>query len=129
MIRPELQQPGHFRVYNRGNNRKKIFFSVDDFQRFIKTATLFQYGESFPNLHRTLAKPELKLPATNRQIHLLDHQLDTHNFSLTLFQSEPQKISKYMQRLMTSYTKYFNERYNHEGALFKGAYKLEVLDI
>lgn len=125
MKREELKQAGKFRVYNRGNNRKKIFYAKEDFNRFSKTATLFQFSQSFPNLHRLLAKPDLKLPNKAKSVELIDQELKAHHFTLVLHQNDPEKISKYMQRLMTSYTKYFNEKYNHEGALFHGSYKLE----
>jgi len=125
MKREELKQAGIFKVYNRGNNRKKIFYAEEDFNRFSKTAVLFQFSQSFPNLHRLLAKPDLKLPNEPKSVELIDQELEAHQFTLILNQNDSEKISKNMQRLMTSYTKYFNEKYSHEGALFHGSYKLE----
>ncbi len=128
MKRDELKQKGHFLVFNKGNNRKKLFYAEDDFARFIKTALLFQYQSAIPNLHRKL-KPA-KFPALSgaKTVELLAYRLDPHHFELILYQNEPERISKYMQRLMTSYTKYYNQRYNHEGALFRGAYKLDMIE-
>lgn len=37
--------------------------------------------------------------------------------------SKPGELSKFMHRLMTSYTKYFNKRYGLVGHLFQGNYK------
>ena len=37
-------------------------------------------------------------------------------------------IAKFMQRLFTAYTMYFNERYERTGALFEGRYKSKIVE-
>ena len=124
MKRSELKFSGFFLVHNTGNNRKKVFYSNDDFNRFLKSAMLFQFTGAVQNMHRIFRKKELPKPKTDRLLKIVAFNLSAYGFKLVLHQNEAERISKYMQRLMTSYTKYYNERYLHEGALFRGAYKL-----
>ena len=127
MKREELRKPGQFLVFNKGNNRKKLFYADADFLRFIKTALLFQLDSPIPNLHRTLSKVKLPTIKQPRNVLVKAYQLEEHSFELILEQESPNQISRYMQRLMTSYTKYYNQKYNHEGALFRGAYKISTI--
>ena len=47
-----------------------------------------------------------------------------NHFHLTVYELEENGISRYMQRVLNSYTKYFNVRYKKSGHLFQGPYKI-----
>ena len=45
------------------------------------------------------------------------------NFNLIVKEVEENGIARYMQRVLNSYTKYYNTKYNKSGHLFQGPYK------
>ena len=52
--------------------------------------------------------------------------MDNH-FHLLLYERTEGGISKFMQRLGTAYTVYFNEKYERTGALFQGRFKSKLI--
>lgn len=46
-----------------------------------------------------------------------------NHFHLLVREKEEQGVSRFMQKLMTGYTMYFNKRHERSGALFQGKFK------
>jgi hypothetical protein len=57
-----------------------------------------------------------------------DYCLMPNHYHLILEQVEENGISKFLQKVMTGYTMYFNKRYNRTGALFQGKTKSRHID-
>jgi putative transposase len=92
---------GLYHVITRGNNRRKIFRSHDDYLRFTSI----------------LAQQKLKLP-----FHLYAYCLMPNHLHL-LMEMQDDPISRIMQRVLTGYSQYHNRRYKKIGHLFQGRYK------
>ena len=104
---PRLFVPGLlYHVFSRGNNKQTIFTNHSDFQRFSQNITRF---------HKHL---DFKLYA---------YCLLPNHFHL-LIESPLTPISKIMQTILTSYTMYFNKRYDSVGHLFQGRFKSIIVD-
>jgi REP element-mobilizing transposase RayT len=51
-----------------------------------------------------------------------------NHFHLLLKQEQDNGITQFMQRLGTSYTMFFNKKYDRNGPLFAGKFKAKILD-
>ncbi|MHB1086966.1 MAG: transposase [Minisyncoccota bacterium] len=115
----------YYHIYNRGTEKRRIFLSKSDFGRFV--SLLYLCNSDSPvhlsNL-RNLKDDELfgqKLGKPLVQIGA--YCLMPHLFHLLVRQTEDLGISRYMQKLITGYTMYFNKRNERSGVLFQGKYK------
>lgn len=105
--KPRLEFPGAFyHVVTRGNNRQSIFFSNKDRLELLDRIKDYIIEFKF-NLYAYVFMMN--------HIHLL---IETPLLAL----------SKMMQRLLTSYTQYFNQKYKRVGHLFQGRYKAMLCD-
>lgn len=96
------------------------------------------YGVFLNRLKQLLAKPDdLKDENTDTKEHLqsfygevelLAFCLMPNHFHLLLYQDGERSISEFMRALSTSYTMYFNNRYDRVGSLFQGTYKARLID-
>jgi putative transposase len=92
---------GLYHVITRGNNRRKIFQSHDDYLKF--TGLLQQQKSKLPfYLYAYCLMPN--------HVHLLIEMQDD-------------LVSRIMQRVLTSYSQYHNRKYKKIGHLFQGRYK------
>jgi REP element-mobilizing transposase RayT len=102
-----------YHIYNRGVNRKKIFFEFENYHYFLN------------RIERYLL-PVMEIHAyclMTTHYHLLMHASSSQK---NLDQSKP--VSKAMQKLSISYTKAINNRYDRVGPLFQGAYQVRIID-
>ena len=92
---------GLYHIITRGNNRRKIFRSHDDYLKF---TGLVQTQKS-------------KLP-----FYLYAYCLMPNHVHL-LIEMQDGLVSRIMQRVLTSYSQYHNRKYKKIGHLFQGRYK------
>jgi len=110
-----------YHVYNRGNDKRVIFIDDNDRKRFLQlmyicnseksTAVKDIYGDPFE---------------FNRGENLVSigaYCLLSNHFHFLLHEIVDGGISKFMQKLSTGYTMYFNKRYDRSGSLFQGRFK------
>ncbi len=130
----------YYHVFNRGNNKQKIFVDERDYIRFLFLILHFQSPTTFENIGRhishfvgnrafNIAKDIKEKILRNRSVELVNFALMSNHFHLTLREYKNNGISQYMQRVLCSYTKYFNTRHKATGHLFQGPYKIvHILD-
>lgn len=108
MARPlRIEYPGAFyHVFSRGNERKDIFRSQADYERFL--FTLQEASERFDVL-----------------IHAFCLMPNHFHF---LLQTKDSNLSHFMKRLLGVYTIRFNRRHQRQGHLFQGRYKAILID-
>ena len=58
-----------------------------------------------------------------RSVELVSFALMPNHFHLLLREQSENGISRYMQRVLDAYTKYFNTKYNKSGHLFQGPFQ------
>lgn len=134
-MRKTVIAPGeHYHIYNRGNNKQPIFIEERDWIRFLFLIVYFQSPVCFDNIYRYISyfvqnrafnikESEQKGIEKNRCVKLINFALMPNHFHLTLQELKEGGIAAYMQRVLCSYTKYFNAKYNKSGHLFQGPYK------
>lgn len=124
--------PGeYYHIFNRGVSKQLIFHDVMDYTRFLFLILYFQSPVVLQNIgrpvksfvkHRVFNIDEHKI-IKNRFVELTSFCLMPNHFHLTIKEVRENGISRYMQRVLNSYTKYYNTRYNKSGHLFQGPYK------
>ena len=127
--------PGeHYHIYNRGMSKQKIFLDFSDYTRFLFCILYFQSSVTFNNLGYytsyfkknkkfNLSSSTISKITLNRSVELVNFSLMPNHFHLTIFEIGGKGIANYMQRVLNSYTKYFNTKYKRTGHLFQGPYQ------
>lgn len=117
-----------YHLYNRGVDKRIVFTTPYEYQRFlayllllndtgaIRTDFLLQHGIP-ADLMQWKAKPSSPLIGIGAYCLMPNH---FHLYATPLVEGG---ISKFMQRLQTAYTMYFNEKHERTGALFQGTFK------
>lgn len=124
--------PGeYYHIFNRGVNKQLIFHETTDWARFLFLILHFQSPVIFQNIGRP-TKEFVKHSVFNinsdeiikkRYVELTAFCLMPNHFHLIVKEVKEGGISQYMQRVLNSYTKYFNTKYKKSGHLFQGPYK------
>lgn len=125
----------HYHLFNRGVNHQQIFFEERDLTRFLflilhkqsptTTTTCTDYYVQEFLKRRTWSTTDtttVKIVGT-RAVELVNFCLMDNHFHLTVRELKEGGASKYMQRILNGYTKYFNTKYRRKGHLFEGPFK------
>ena len=124
-------QNGIYHIYNRGVDKRDVFLDKQDKSRFLLLLDLVQSTEgiqSMQHLHKAdFEQKRIDLRSKPKLVELVACALLPNHFHLVLRQTSDDGVSKFMQKLGTAYTKYFNEKYERTGALFAGKYKYTEL--
>ena len=130
MTRSIIIAPDEFyHVYNRGVEKRTVFCKRADYERFVvllylanqnKPADLKYQGRSFSEITEARGGEPL--------VDIISYCLMPNHFHLLVRELEDGGIGKFMQKLTTGYTMYFNKRNERRGALFEGTYKARHAD-
>jgi putative transposase len=135
----------YFHVYNRGNSKQPIFLDDQDKDRFIKllfiqnthkgvrfrddiikaqiSAWDFDKGENIVSVGAWVIMPN--------HFHLYLHSPNSSpnpGLGLEEVELKQKSISVFMNKLCSSYSKYFNKKYDRTGSLFEGRFKAVHID-
>ncbi len=127
----------YFHVYNRGNSKQEIFINDKDKERFVKLLYLsnsekricfrddivdknidvwdFERGEPLVSIGAWVLMPN------HFHIYITSHTPGVRENTESL--ENKTNIALFMNKLCTSYAKYFNTKYNRVGSLFEGPFK------
>jgi len=119
-----------YHIYNRGVDKRDIFMRDEDYSRFVYSlyelnnanAVLNLGFNSKNNLEFQIEKPRELL------VEILIFTLMPNHFHLILRQKKEKGIEKFMQKLGTGYTLYFNQQQKRSGSLFQGRYKAKMIN-
>lgn len=118
-----------YHLYNRGIEKRTIFYSRADYERFVallyfanqdQPADLKYQGRSFSEIVDERKGTQL--------VDIIAYCLMPNHFHLLVRERQEGGISKFMQKLTTGYTMYFNKRNDRRGALFEGTFKAKHAD-
>ena len=130
MARPfNFAEDEYYHLYNRGTDRREIFSNEADYRRFKsllfitnskKPVDLGQHGSSFARVVEiNRGEPLTAIGA---------YCLMPNHFHILVREVTSGGISKFMQKLTTGYTMYFNLLNKRTGTLFEGTFKAEHVD-
>ncbi|MFC1620998.1 transposase [Candidatus Omnitrophota bacterium] len=134
MRKVQFIEDGVYHIYNRGADKRKIFTGDSDYLRFISSVSGFNTTKPV-ELARILRRRNLRkkencggfasalVPASEKLVKILYFVLMPNHFHLVLQQVAAGGVEKFMQKLGTGYTMYFNKKYKRSGVLFQGVFK------
>jgi putative transposase len=118
-----------FHLYNRGTDKRQIFFDSEDYRRFIEL--LYLCNSHKPISVRDVRKVHDSVFQFERDSTLVAigaYCLMPNHFHLLVTTEIENGISDFMRKLSTAYSMYFNVRYERTGALFQGRFKTQHAD-
>jgi putative transposase len=107
----------YYHIYARGHSRQVIFRDDEDHRVFLN---VFKRHLSKDEVTDNLGRPYVHLRG---EIELLCYCLMPNHFHLLVYQAEQGAMQKLMRSVMTTYSRYFNKKYDSSGPLFESRYK------
>ncbi len=117
----------YYHVYNRGVDKRIIFDDFRDYRRFIVLLYLcntndsvdiakhFREGGGFSEL--------MDEERSDTLVEIGSYCLMPNHFHLLIREKKSRNISIFMQKLLTAYSKYYNNKNERTGSLFQGKFK------
>ncbi len=124
---------GHiFHVYNRGNNKEKIFLDEQDYKAFLfRLGLCLGFTEEELNKEKITSMPysRIRITETNKNnFKLHAFCLMPNHFHLLIEQVGDISVSKLISKLCTSYVKYINKKYKRVGHIFQDKFKSVLIE-
>ena len=114
--------PGEwYHCYNRGVDKRTVFETKNDYKRFLETLYLSNSSETGKRNNLTNQNKHEILTLPRKEPHLVAigaYCLMPNHFHILLKELEEGGISKFMHKVGTSYTMYFNLKNDRTGNLF-----------
>lgn len=137
MKKPQFTSDHIYHIYNRGVEKRNTFLDDKDYLRFIHDLFEFNDEEPVSNVLYYFDPKSMEVqPRYNKEerkrrkllVEILIFTLMPNHFHLLLRQKRERGIVKFMQKIGTGYTMYFNQKYERVGALFQGRYKAVLVE-
>ena len=123
MRKVSLEKEMYYHVYNRGVDRREIFLSDEDRRRFLRACVLLNDDEVMSQRYPLQKDGHHPFSAQKPLVSIISYVLMDNHIHFVLKQLREDGIARFMQRIGTSYTKYFNLRHGRTGSLFESTYK------
>ncbi len=123
-----------YHIYNRGTDRRIIFADQNDISRFLQSILEFNTVEPIGSIYENSFQTRTHQPGSptskslKKLVHIISYCLNPNHFHFLLEQVSERGIEKFMHRLGTGYTKYFNIKHRRTGGLFQGRFKSVHVD-
>ncbi len=127
----QFNEDYYYHIFNRGVDKRNIFESQEDLYYFFKRLIDLNKDGTTPSINNNRYKGRgriAKSESANALVSIISYCLLPNHFHLVLKQESKDGISKFMQKLGTSYTMYFNQKYKRSGSLFQGKFKANIIN-
>lgn len=121
----------YYHVYNRGVDRKEIFKNDFDYNRFIALLYLCNSDKVIQRsdfLGKASLEEIFRAKRGKPIVAIGAYCLMPNHFHILLKEIIEDGISKFMLKLGTSYSMFFNKKYQRTGALFESRFKAQYVD-
>ena len=120
----------HYHIYSRGVEKRKIFLNTKDYNRFVALLYIMNQNASFRmdnflRENKNDLKNIFKEKREKTLVSILGYCLMPNHFHLILHENTEGGISKFMAKLLTAYSMYFNTKYQRSGPLFTRPFRSE----
>lgn len=112
-----------YHIYNRGVDKRAIFSDKNDLNRFFQSMQEFNTIKPIGSIFEKSFNKNREGFPDSPLVQFIAYCLNPNHFHFILTQLEERGIEKFMHRLGTGYTMYFNEKHVRNGALFQGRFK------
>lgn len=112
-----------YHIYNRGSEKKPIFETRRDYQRFLKTLKYYQIEGPKPKFSRFPSLLVKELDESKKIVEIVAYCLMPNHFHLLIKPVKDAGITEFISKISNSYTKYYNTKHNRVGPLLQGEFK------
>lgn len=120
-----------YHLYNRGIEKRTIFETEGDFQRFLGTVLFYKHAQrirfaEYLDLDNEGRENYARLHPTGVEtlrVKLITLILMPNHFHFIVKPNHSQGVSQFISDLANSYTRYFNEKNERSGNLLEGTFK------
>ena len=127
----KLTKGAIYHIYNRGNNKERIFFDEQDYRAF-----LFRISIALGMDLKIINKEELlRMPKSRIRINSKPNLFKLHSFCLMpnhfhilIEQCSESSISELMHKICTSFSMYLNKKYKRIGHVFQDRFKSVIIE-
>jgi REP element-mobilizing transposase RayT len=117
-----LVEGEYYHIYNRGVDKRNIFLNELDLKRFLQSMEEFNTKNPIGSLYENSFVKQLG-GRTSKLVNFVAFCLNPNHYHFIITPLTEKGIEKFMQRLGTGYTMYFNEKQKRTGSLFQGKFK------
>jgi putative transposase len=120
-----------YHIYNRGTDKRVIFSDDYDYRRFILQMYLCNNTEKINLADVLKTKNFSEIFSISRSQTLVDIGawcLMPNHFHILIKEKVAGGAIAFMQRILTSHSKYYNKKYHRTGSLFQGPFKAKHLE-
>jgi putative transposase len=111
-----------YHIYSRGVDKQPIFRNDDDYGYFV--SLLARYLSKQP----ATSKSRVKYSWYGNRVDLYAYCLMSNHIHLLLYQFDKKAMTELTHSLMTSYSMYFNKKYQRVGPVFQSRYLASPID-
>jgi REP element-mobilizing transposase RayT len=118
-------------IYNRGAHKAPIFYEKSDYLRMLKLLYIANSTEPF-QLREFSEKNIFEIPRADTLVSIVAYCLMPNHIHIAI---KPKTdliidpgITKFMRKVCTGYSMYFNVKYDHSGTIWQGVYKKKIAD-
>lgn len=123
----------HYHIYSRGVEKRKIFLNTKDHNRFVALLYVMNQDtpfrmDNFLQMHKNNLQEIFKEKKEKTLVSILGYCLMPNHFHLILYEHTEGGISKFMGKLLTAYSMYFNTKYERSGPLFTRPFRSQYIE-
>ncbi len=129
----------YYHIFNRGTDKREIFSDFQDYERFLLSMNLlndvndglmiewrdYKKSNPLPNLDDFL---KLRFRKRDPLVEIIAYCLNPNHYHFILKQIIDKGIEKFLHKIGTSHTKYYNTMRKRNGSLFQGVFKSILID-
>ncbi|HAE36852.1 MAG: Transposase [Candidatus Nomurabacteria bacterium GW2011_GWF2_35_66] len=116
----------YYHIYNRGNSKQKIFQDKEDYEYFLKLLFIANGEEKFK--FHFLEGNVYEAKRGNQLVGIGAYVLMPNHFHILITETQEGGISKFLHKVSSGYSHYYNKKYERTGSLFEGKFKSEYID-
>lgn len=130
MRKTEFAIGEYYHIYNRGVDKREIFSDSQDYFWFLSGLEEFNDEKITKSLGGKIREKKKRslAPETKPLVTIIAYCLNPNHYHLILKEEKEKGITRFMHRLGTSYTNYFNQKYQRSGSLFQGPFQAVHID-
>jgi putative transposase len=126
----KFEKDQYYHIYNRGTDKRDVFMDKGDLYYFFDSLVISnktsRIGDSYNSKNARKGEKKSAVQESNL-VSIVTYCLLPNHFHLILKEETDGGISKFMQKVGNSYTKYFNKKHERSGSLFQGRFKSSLL--
>ena len=120
----------YYHIYNRGVDKRDVFMSKANLDRFALSAKEFNTVKPIRSIKDLMIEKQASsgVGHPTRLVSIVCYCFNPNHFHFILKQEVDNGISEFFKRLLGGYTNYFNLVHHRNGALFQGRFKSNLID-